>query len=84
MVGALDWHGDTGGRAQWERVEEDEINFGYTGLENPLRNLSRVQKANGFINRELRCEIRDEMEMGAIRIGVKLEPRKEYKIIQGV
>lgn len=44
MVGALDWHGDTGGRAQWERAEEDEINSGHTGLENPLRNLSRVSR----------------------------------------
>lgn len=36
------------------------------------------------MNRSLRCEIRDEMELGAIQTGVTLEPGKEYKIIQGV
>lgn len=36
--------GNTGGRAQWGRVEEGDINFGHTGLENPLRNLSWVSR----------------------------------------
>lgn len=55
---------NTRGRTHWEGVEENKINFGHTGFENLLGNLSGgIQKAKGFMNRELRGKIRDDTQI---------------------
>lgn len=61
----------------------DKINFGHTGLENPLRNQSGgVHRANGFMSREFRLEMR--YGFGALRVRVVVGAGKGYKIMQRV